>query len=87
MKQLSQTASANELYDLSLNHKNAVVKLYALMALKRKKYAIPENIIESFKNNKSKVAVLNGCNGGYKSVNVLAKLIIENNLQFALITR
>ena len=43
-KQLSQLATENYLSELALKHSNAVVRLYAYQALKRKVATIPEAI-------------------------------------------
>jgi hypothetical protein len=79
MQKIAEMASAQELNNLAASHQNAVVRLYALRAIKFIKYPVPEIIVQRFLNDHSKVTVLNGCFGGSKKVSTLAKDILENN--------
>lgn len=77
-KKLLQWASNNELSELAIHHRNAVVRLYALQALRRNKVSIAEDIIEQFKNDPAQVTTLYGCQGGIGTVSFLS----QQNLTF-----
>ena len=59
-QQLAQLATPQQLVDL-INHKNAVVRLYAYQALRRKKVKISEGIMTDFANDRTLITVLRGC--------------------------
>jgi hypothetical protein len=56
---------------LAEQHKNAVVRLYALQGLKRRKANIPEQLRRQFREDKTVVRVLKGCVGDEKPISVL----------------
>ena len=70
---LSSLATEQQLLDLASRNENAVVRLYALQALKQKKINIPEVLVEQFNNDRTIVTMLKGCIGNKKTVNELAK--------------
>ena len=59
-QQLAQLATPQQLVDL-INHKNAVVRLYAYQALRRKKVKISEGIMTDFANDRTLITVMRGC--------------------------
>lgn len=78
-KQLLSLATEQQLTYLAAQNKNAVVRLYALQALRQKHIDISDNLLAQFEHDKTIVMTLNGCNGDKKTVSELAK----QNLQFA----
>lgn len=70
-KQLLSLANDQQLIDLATNHKNAVVRLYSLKALRHKKTLIPLNLLQKFQNDIEKVIQISGCLGGEVTVNSL----------------
>lgn len=72
-EQLLSLATQEQLMDIAVNNKNAVVRLYALQALKRKKINIPDSLIQQFQNDHTIVEMLKGCFGDKKRVNLLAQ--------------
>ena len=72
-EKLLSLATIKQLIDIATNDKNAVVRLYALQALKREKIIISTALIQQFQNDQTIVEVLNGCIGNKKSVNTLAQ--------------
>lgn len=71
-EQLKATASENELIDVAMNHKSAVVRLYAFDALKQKTKIIPKSLIEKFGSDSTEVMTLTGCIGEKRRVKSLA---------------
>ncbi len=72
-KRLAAMADDQQLIDFATNHQSAVVRIYALQALKAKNVDIPDVVKEKFKNDKTKVQVINGCLIYEKSIDVLAQ--------------
>lgn len=70
---LLSLATSDQLMDIAAHNKNAVVRLYAFQALKRKKIEIPKSLIQQFQNDNTVVEMLNGCVADKKSVNTLAQ--------------
>lgn len=57
--QLERLATSDELEDLILHHKNAVVRLYAFKVLTNQMRDLPENIMLIINNDKSEVEYIN----------------------------
>jgi hypothetical protein len=72
-QQLSSLATEQQLTELAVRHKNAVVRLYAFQALKKRKVDIPDGLSEQFMNDRSVVMTLNGCVGDKVTVSELAR--------------
>ena len=53
--QLERLATSDELEDLILHHKNAVVRLYAFKALTKQMHNLPENIMLVINNDNNEV--------------------------------
>lgn len=68
-QQLASVATDEQLFDLASNHENGVVRLYAYQALKQRNAAISKQLIEKFKNDKTKVNIFIGCIRDVKSIN------------------
>ncbi|MEO6870025.1 MAG: hypothetical protein ABI168_10290 [Ginsengibacter sp.] len=68
----------DQLLDIAGHNKNAVVRLYAFQALKRKKIEMPKILIQQFLNDSTIVETLNGCIADKKSVNTLAQQNIKS---------
>jgi len=77
-EQLLSLATEEQLLDLAAHNKNAVVRLYAFQALKRKKIKIPDNLIRQFQHDNTIVQMLKGCVGDKKSVNALVQQDIKS---------
>lgn len=75
MKRLSELASVTELESIASGHPNAVVRLYALKAL-RSKANVSDTLAIQFEADQSVVNTLNGCIGGRKSVSKIASIIL-----------
>jgi hypothetical protein len=71
-EQLMNLATEQQLLTLTEQHKNAVVRLYALQALKRRKVAISERLKRQFHDDKAVVKVLKGCVADERPLSVLA---------------
>jgi hypothetical protein len=71
-QQLLSLATERQLVELAAEHKNAVVRLYAFQALKKRKAVIPGGLFEQFMNDRTRVTTLNGCVGDKKTVGDLA---------------
>jgi len=71
-QQLGKVATIAELEDLAGNHKNPVVRLYALQALRHKLKVIPPALLEKFKQDYTVVVTMHGCIAGKLPVNQLA---------------
>ena len=78
-KQLLSLATEQQLTDLASLNENAVVRLYALQALRQKHANISGSLLEQFQHDRTIVTTLNGCNGDKKTVSELTSW----NLQFA----
>jgi hypothetical protein len=76
-EQLTALATDEQLLTLATYHRNAVVRLYALQALKKRKHAVPEPLQRQFRNDKAVVRVLKGCIADEKPLNEL----FEQNLK------
>lgn len=79
---LTSLTTAEDLINIATNNSNAVVRLYALQALKRKKITIPENLKQQFQNDKKIVETLEGCLGDKQPVNLLALHEIKIPISF-----
>ena len=71
-EKLISLANQEQLTDLAIHNPNAIVRLYALQALKRKKIHISDGMIQQFQNDNTVVETLEGCLGDKKSVNMLS---------------
>jgi hypothetical protein len=71
-QQFVSLATEKQLAELAIRHKNAVVRLYAFQALKKRKANIPDSLYDQFMSDRSAVATLNGCVGDKKTVSELA---------------
>jgi hypothetical protein len=56
---LSRLATSNELEDLIMNHKNAVVRMYAFKALTTQMHHISENIMQVINNDTTLIDCIN----------------------------
>lgn len=72
-EKLAKTASSDELIQISTNHENAVVRLYAFQALKFRGVAIPKDLQKKFSQDKAEVQTLDGCFGDVSTVGKLSK--------------
>lgn len=77
-KQLLSIATDQQLRDLATQNKNAVVRLYALQALKQKHANIADCLLKQFQHDKTIIITLDGCNGDKRTVSELA----EQNLKY-----
>ena len=59
-QQLAQLATPQQLVDL-INHTNAVVRLYAYQALRRKEVNIHDRILNQFAKDKTLIMAMQGC--------------------------
>jgi len=73
IEKLGKVATNDELFQISREHKNAVVRLYAFQLLKYKGITIPQDIQEQFNNDITEIKTLNGCFGNISKVNELSK--------------
>ena len=69
-EQLVSLATPQQLLDLT-THKNAVVRLYAFQALKRKQVVIPDKYLKQFDNDQTLITVMRGCILEQQPVNML----------------
>jgi hypothetical protein len=76
---LTALATEQQLLFLAEKNKNAVVRIYAFQALKRKG-AIPEQLKVQFSNDKTIVRILSGCFGDDKPLNVLFEQELKSPL-------
>lgn len=74
-KLLASHANDEDLILLAGTHKNAVVRLYAFQALKKREIEMPASIVEKFKNDVSEVISLQGCLAENTRVNQLLNQI------------
>lgn len=79
-EKLEQVATVDELIRISKNYKNAVARLYAFQALKRKGTTISKDLQEQFANDNTEVQTLNGCIGNTSKVQDLAKENFSNQI-------
>lgn len=82
-EQILTLATVQQLIALATNNKNAVVRLYALQALKRKKINIPIALIQQFQNDHTIVDMLKGCIANKKAVNILAQQDLKSSYGFS----
>lgn len=75
--QLLSMATEQQLTDLAAQNKNAVVRLYALQALRQKNAKVPDSLLEKFQQDRTIVLTLSGCNGDKKMVSELAGQKLE----------
>jgi len=75
LNQLVMIASDNQLYSLA-KHSNAVVRLYALMAIVTRNLAISPELKDQFYKDRSIVVTLQGCVINKSSVDVISKMIL-----------
>lgn len=80
---LSSLATEQELLAIAAQNKNAVVRLYALQALKQKKIRIPQELLRQFQNDHTMVKMLKGCIGDQKRVNVLFQQDLKSSIDFS----
>ena len=59
-QQLLKIATAEQLTELAMKNKNAVVRLYAFQGLVNKLKEIPKEIVDQFRNDTSTIDVLKG---------------------------
>jgi hypothetical protein len=69
---LISLATEEQLTNLATHNKNAIVRLYALQALKRKRINISSVMRQQFERDNTMVETLEGCLGDKKSVKILA---------------
>ena len=73
---LSRLATSNELEELILTHKNAVVKMYAFQALTTQLHHIPENIMKVINNDMTLIDCINK----EKNEKIEIKILAQNFL-------
>ena len=74
---LLSLATEQQLTDMAAQNKNAVVRLYALQALRQKHVKIPDNLLKQFQNDQTIVRLLNGCNGHKMTVSEAANVQVQ----------
>ena len=72
--QVKKMATSKQLIHLATNHHNAVVRLYALKALKENKNEIPGLVEQQFSNDSSSVHIFIGCIKDVKKVSAVSAL-------------
>ncbi len=75
---LIRLATEQELINLAVHNKSAVVRLYALQAIRLKNITIPDKITEQFQKDKTRVETLEGCLGDKRTVSILAMQNLQN---------
>lgn len=80
---LISLATEEQLTNLATHNKNAIVRLYALQALKRKKINISSVMRQQFQNDITIVETLEGCLGDKKSVHMLAMEELKAPISFS----
>ena len=80
---LISLATEEQLTNLATHNKNAIVRLYALQALKRKKINISSVMRQQFQNDITIVETLEGCLGDKKSVHMLAMQELKAPVSFS----
>ncbi len=68
MDSLIANCSSEFLLNNTINHKNAVVRVYCYKALLLKNFPIPQYLKDQFSNDASEVLILSGCLMDQKSV-------------------
>lgn len=76
---LLKTASAPELLKLAGHDRHAIVRIYALKALKTKGVKIPSSLVAQFSEDHSRIQTRDGCIGGEQTASELAGVILESN--------
>ncbi len=76
-EKLLSRASEQQLVQLATVDTNAVVRLYALQALRYKGTVIADNLQQRFSKDTTKVETLMGCLGGRQTVQSLASSILQ----------
>jgi hypothetical protein len=71
--QLRQLATGRQLAHLAARHKNAVVRLYALQALRQGNMPVGQSLALLFQHDHAMVLVLDGCTGSRRTVHELAE--------------
>ncbi len=74
--QLIQLASDEELINLAASHRNAVVRVYAYQALRQRKIAISQALIDQFHQDHTQVKIVQGCILKEESVSAIANMAI-----------
>lgn len=74
---LLSLATEKQLTDMAAQNKNAVVRLYALQALRQKHVKIPDNLLKQFRHDKTIVIILNGCCGYEMTVGEAANRYVQ----------
>ena len=77
--------NSEDLLLLANTHTNAVVRLYAFQALKKRKIELPQALIEKFKNDASEVISLQGCIAENTTVNQLLNEIFIPSTPYKLV--
>lgn len=72
-ERLVRLATHSELIELAGAHKNAVVRLYALQALKRRDLSIPAELLQQFERDHTTVMTVNDCVVDNQPVSALAQ--------------
>ncbi len=80
---LINLATEEQLIKLATHNKNAIVRLYALQALKRKNMNISSVMKQQFQNDNTLVETLEGCLGDKKSVHILAMQELKVPVSFS----
>ena len=75
--QMKKLASSKQLLHFATNHHNAVVRLYALKALKETNINIPASINQQFKNDSTSVHIFIGCIQDIKKVSTISATYIN----------
>ena len=70
---LSRLATSNELEDLIMTHKNAVVRMYAFKALTTQMHHIPENIMQVINNDTTLIDCINREKNEKAEIKILAQ--------------
>lgn len=71
-KELLSIATPEELTELSVNNKNAVVRLYAFRALMEKMKDAPGNVIQQFMKDTTPIKVVDGNSSTIKPMNSIS---------------
>jgi hypothetical protein len=80
---LISLATEEQLIKLATHNKSAIVRLYALQALRRKNITIPDIMKQQFQKDNTIVDILEGCLGDKKSVNMLAMQELKVPVSFS----
>ena len=74
--QMKKLTTSKLLLHYAANHHNAVVRLYALKALKEENTEIPASVKQQFNNDSSSVHIFIGCIKDVKKVSAVSALYI-----------